>query len=449
MYAHLWRTEELAAIFEERARIATWLEILVALAEAQAECGIIPPHAAETIAREATVDRLDLDLVAAETRTTSHSMLGLIRGLEQMLPRSTAEYVYYGATVQDVTDTWMALAMRAVGRVAWRDLRAIEATLWDIAVAHRDTVMAGRTHGQLASPITLGVKVASWADEIRRHLDRLRDGRDRWLVGQLGGAVGTLGFFGSQGPVLRSRFCANLGLADPGISWLASRDRVAEFVHLLAMITATLGRIGDEIYELERPEIAELREPTTNGSVGSITMPHKRNPEVCEHLVTLARLVRAQAGIVLEAGVHGHERDGRAWKAEWAAFPEACLLTGVSLQLARRVLENLEADPVAMAKNIAITRGYISSERLLAELSPRLGIHRAQTALHDALQSGWRDGLTLREAVARAEGLRGVVDTAMLDRILNHPDPGSSGAMVDFVVARGQEAQQKEGDVWA
>ncbi len=445
MYAHLWRTEELANVFEERARLGTWLEILVALATAQAELGIIPKEAAQRIAELPGIDGLDLDLVAAETRTTSHSTLGLIRGLCEMLPPDAAEHIYYGVTVQDVTDTWMTLAMRAVGQVAWRDLRAIEARLWDIATVHRDTVMAGRTHAQLASPVTLGLKAASWADEVRRHLERLGEGRDRWLVGQLGGSVGTLGFFGSQGPELRARFCAELGLADPGISWLASRDRVAEFVHTLALITATLARIGDEIYELQRPEIGELREPTTDDSVGSITMPHKRNPEACEHLVTLARLVRAQATIVLEAAVHGHERDGRAWKTEWVAFPDACLMTGVSLQLARRVLDHLEVDAMAMAENIAGTRGYMASERLLAEMSPLLGKHRAQSALQDALQSGWRDGVTLREAIDRADGLRDVIDAPNLDRILSDTGVGSSGAMIDFVVGRGREAQGREG----
>lgn len=448
MYAHLWRTEELAGVFEERARLGTWLDILVALAAAQAELGIIPEEAAETIAEATDIDRLDLDFVAAETRTTSHSTLGLIRGLAEMLPPSAAEHIYYGVTVQDITDTWMTLAMRAVGEAAWRDLRAIEVTLWDIATEHRNTVMAGRTHGQLASPVTLGLKAASWADEVRRHVDRLGEGRGRWLVGQLGGAVGTLAFFGSDGPELRARFCAKLGLADPGISWLSSRDRVAEFVHTLAMITATLARIGDEIYELQRPEIGELREPTTGSTVGSITMPHKRNPEACEHLVTLARLVRAQATVILEAAVHGHERDGRAWKMEWVAFPEACLMTGAALQLGRRLLDDLEVDPEAMAENIAGTRGYMASEQLLAELSPLLGKHRAQSALQHALEAGWRDGLTMREAVERAGELEDVIDAPALDRILGDTGVGSSGEMIDFVVRRGREAQAGESDTW-
>ena len=224
-------------------------------------------------------DLLDLDSSAAETRRTSHSMLGLIRALQQILPESAREYVYVGATVQDVTDTWFALVMRDVGAVAWRDLRAIEETLLEMAVEHRDTVMAGRTHGQPGSPITFGFKVASWADEVRRHLEV--GGGAASLAGRparRGGRRARV-LRPGMGLQLRAEFCAELGLADPGISWLTSRDRIAEFGAVLAMICGTLARIGNEVYELQRPEIGELREPTTSDTVGSITMPHKRNPE--------------------------------------------------------------------------------------------------------------------------------------------------------------------------
>ena len=278
-YAHLWGTEELRAVFEERRRLQSWLDILVALAAAQAELGIIPADAAAAIASAASVDRLDLGFVAAETRRTSHSTLGLIRGLQRVLPPEAGEHIYYGGTVQDVTDTWTALAMRSVGEVVGRDLDRIRALLVELADRHRDTVMVGRTHGQPGAPVTFGLKAASWADEVDRHLARLRQGAPRWLVGQLGGAVGTLAFFGDQGLELRARFCARLGLADPGISWLTARDRLAEFGNLLAMVAATLARIGNEVYELQRPEIGELHEAVGPEVVGSITMPHKRNPE--------------------------------------------------------------------------------------------------------------------------------------------------------------------------
>src|SRR5690606_4476378 len=195
---------------------------------------------------------------------------------------------YVGATVQDVTDTWPSLAMRAVGGIVWRDLRRIEDGLLDLALAFRDAPIAGRTHGQPGAPATFGWKAASWADEIRRHLDRLREGAPRWLVAQLGGGIGTLVAYGDRGLAIRSRFAA---------------DRSAGFGALRAMITGTLARIGDEVYELQRPEIGELGEPRAEGVVGSITMHHKRNPEGSEHLSTLARLVRSSAGVLMESVV--------------------------------------------------------------------------------------------------------------------------------------------------
>ncbi|HEY8338424.1 MAG TPA: lyase family protein [Egibacteraceae bacterium] len=354
-YRHLWGTPELRAVFDERARLQGWLDVLAALARAQAAEGLIPAEAAAAITAEARVERLDLERIAEGTRRTGHSTLGLIQELRRVLSPVAAEHVYKWATVQDVTDTWTVLAIRTVGGIAWRDLRRLEALLLDLAVAHRDTLMVGRTHGQPGAPITFGWKVASWADEVRRHLDRLREGAPRWLVGQLGGGLGTLVDFGGRGLAVRARLCAELGLADPGMSWLSSRDRIAEFAGVLAAICGTLARIGVEVYELQRPEIGELAEPRPDTVVGSITMHHKRNPEGSEHLDTLARLARASAGVLLEALVGSHERDGRTWKAEWVALPEVCLLTGAALQLALRLVEGLEVDRERMAANLRAT----------------------------------------------------------------------------------------------
>jgi adenylosuccinate lyase len=444
VYAHLWGTEELRGIFDERHRLQSWLDILAALAAAQAELGIIPAASAEAIAA-VSADQLDLAFVAAETRRTSHSTLGIIRGLHQLLPPAAREHVYHGATVQDVTDTWTALAMREVAGVVARDLRRISAHLVGLAERHRDTVMTGRTHGQPGSPITFGFKAASWADEVDRHLARLREGAPRWLVGQLAGGVGTLAFFGEQGIELRARFCARLGLADPGISWLTARDRVAEFGHLLAMVCATLARIGNEVYELQRPEIGELREPAAPEGVGSITMPHKRNPERAEHLVTLGRLVRAQAAVLLEGMVGEHERDGRAWKAEWAAFPEACLLTGTALALADGLLAGLEVDTAAMARNLAAARGATASEHVLARLAPSLGKHRAQALLQAALADAADSGLPLDEAVLASPDLHGALEGEALRSWLATPDTGAAAAMVDGVVRRLRATGRTEG----
>jgi adenylosuccinate lyase len=440
MYGHLWGTPESRAVFTETARLQGWLDVLAALARAQAAEGVIPAAAADTITRCARMELLDLDEVAEQTRLTGHSTLGLIRGLRRAIPDDAFQFVYVGATVQDVTDTWTSLASRSIGTLVWRDLRRVEELLLELAEQHRDTLVAGRTHGQPGSPVTFGWKAASWADEIRRHLDRLTQGAPRWLVGQLGGGVGTLAFHGPAGLAVRRRFCAELGLADPVISWPTARDRVAELGGVLASVTCTLARVGGEVYELQRPEIGELREPSRDGVVGSITMPHKRNPEGSEHLDTLARLVRANAGVLLEGMVGQHERDGRSWKAEWVALPEVCLLTTTALQTAISLLEGLEVDAVAMRANLD---GYTGSEHALALLSERMGKHAAQQALQLALSQGRSAGRSMTQALQDA----GLV-VAATGSAEAAPDPGSAGAMVDLVVARARAARAAEGTSW-
>jgi adenylosuccinate lyase len=430
-YAHLWQTPALVEIFDERRRLQAWLDILVALAAAQAELGLIPAEAAAQVAGHARAERLDLDLVAAETRRTAHSTLGLIRGLQRLLPEPAREYVYYGATVQDVTDTWFGLVMRDVGALVRADLARAHATLLRLAAVHRDTVMAGRTHGQPGAPITFGFKAATWADEIGRHLVRLDEGAPRWAVGQLAGAVGVLGFFEPDGVALRRLFCARLGLGDPGISWTATRDRVAEFGGVLSLAAGTLARIGNEVYELQRPEIGELSEAPSEATVGSITMPHKRNPEACEHLDTLARIARAAAGMLAEGMVCGHERDGRAWKAEWVALPDVALAVGTAASLAADLVSGLVVHASRMRANLDRAGGRWASERVLAELSRRLGKHRAQEVLQEALASV-PDGDLVDVLVAR-----GVADPADLAEWVRVPAVGTAAAMVDAVVARG------------
>lgn len=442
-FAHLWGSDEVRALLDDDGRLRIWLAILAALADAQAELGIIPRPAAIAIAGVAP-DQLDQNLITAETRRTSHSTLGLIRAVQQVLPAEAAEFVYYGVTVQDLTDTWTALTIREVGAIAWRDLHTIELGLVDLAVAHRSTVMAGRTHGQPGAPITFGMKAASWADEVRRHIERLAQGRDRWLVAQLGGAVGTLGFFGDDGPRLRALFSQRLGLADPGVPWLTSRDRIAEFGLLLAMVASTLARIGGEVYELQRPEIGELGEPSGPDTVGSITMPHKRNPESSEHLDTLARLTRANAGVLLEAMVQAHERDGRGWKAEWAAFPEVCLLTSTALRLGADLVAGLVVDREAMRRNVEASGGYLASEQVLGALARGLGKHRAQALLREAFVAGRSSGRSLVESVA-ATGAMPVDDAA---RLVAAPAIASAEAAVDTVVDRAHRARAAESERW-
>ena len=396
VYAHLWSTPEVDALLGDEGRLASWLDILAALARAQGELGLIPAEAADEIARRALVENIDLEYVADQTRVTEHSTLGLIRGVQRVVSAEAGEWFCYGATVQDVSDTWAALIMRDVARMAERDLAAIEAALRKLARRHRATPIAARTHGQPGLPVTFGYKLAVWAAEIRRHRERLGDGATRWLAGQLGGAAGTGSLWGRDRRALQGRFCDLLGLGTPEGPWISARDRVAEFGSVLAMISATLGKFGNEVLELQRPEIGEVSEPFTRGAVGSITMPHKRNPERSEHLVTLARLARADAALLLESMVVEHERDGRAWKAEWAAFPDLCRVVAASLAQARALVEGLNVDPAAMAANLTRDGGYLSSERVMAALAAKVGKQSAHLLIYEASMAGMESGRPFR-----------------------------------------------------
>ena len=439
VYGHGWSTPESLALFAERARLARWVHVLKALAAAQAELGIIPEASARAI-DGLDAASLDPDAVGAETRRTSHSAMGLVRELQARLPEHAREHVYYGATVQDVSDTAAALEMRAVAEIVWRDLRAVEGALLELAVRHRDTPMLGRTHGQPGAPVTFGFKAATWADETARNLERWRQSRPRLAVGQLAGAVGVLGFYGELGTELRRAFCRRLGLGEPAISWLTARDRIAEFASNAALASATMARMANEVYNLQRREIGEAAEAASGATVGSFTMPHKRNPERSEQMVTLARLVRSAAGVLIETMVGDHERDGRTWKTEWVLLPELCHYLLAQLSLARGLAAGIEVDAEAMAANLAET-GDFGSQELLKRLSARLGKHRANDELQHAYRLARQSGRTL------AEILEGVATPTELEG-LDRPATGAAAAMVDAVVVAATKRRMGETDDW-
>lgn len=431
LYRHAWTTPALDAVFDEAHRLQSWLDILTALAQAQEDFGFIPVGVAEELRVHARVEDLDLESIADETRRTSHSTLGLIHGLQRVLPELARQYVYFGATVQDLTDTWFGIAMRDSTAIIRADLVRVEHACIRLALTYRDSPMAGRTHGQPGTPITFGFKAATWADEVSRAIDRLDESGRRWSVGQLAGSTGGLAFFGEDGTGVRARFCELLGLGDPGMSWTATRDRVAEFGTVLAMTSSTLARIGNEIYELQRPEIGELGEPRNEGIVGSITMPHKRNPEYSEHLDTLSRIARAAAGVLVEGMSASHERDGRGWKAEWAMLPEVALATGTAASLAAVLVEGLSVNADAMRRNL-LRSGTSGTEAVLVALSSRLGKHRAQELLQDAL-SGLRGDEEADDVAVLIAGVTGDDPREILGWM---GAPSTTAALVDACLAR-------------
>jgi len=434
IFGAAWASDELRPLFEDKGRTRGWCEVLAVLAEEEAGLGIIPADAAPEIARVLRGEPVDLGQVRRATAETNHSLLGLIRVLAARCRGGAGEWICYGATVQDVTDTWYALTLLKVADVAERDLASLEADLATLARAHRSTPMLGRTHGQAGLPITFGYKVAVWVDEIRRHRARLAELRPRLGVGQLAGGVGTLSGYGPRGLELQARVMARLGLGVPDISWTSSRDRFAEFVVWLAFVTALLDRIGQEVYNLQRSEIGELAEPAGAADVGSITMPHKRNPERSEHLGTLARLVRGAADLMLEAMVGDHERDGRSWKLEWAAIPESCVAAGAALLLARELVAGLEVRADAMLRNLYERHEEVAAESIMLALAPLTGKQTAHERVHAAVARARAAGCAFHDELRDDPEIGGRLPEAEIDRLLGAPSTGLAEALVDRVV---------------
>jgi adenylosuccinate lyase len=293
--------------------------------------------------------------------------------------------------------------------------------------------MAARTHGQQALPTTFGYKVAVWVDEIDRHLARFEEARGRVMVGNLTGAVGTLASFGAQGFQLQERTLARLGLGAPRTSWHAARDRILEVAGLIGQVAVTLGRIGTEIYHLQRTEIDEVREGAAPGKVGSSTMPHKQNPSTVDLIGALSRLVRAQWLALTDAAFHQHERDGTAWRIEWAALPELFVYAGALLARMDEVLAaGLEVRERRMRDNLDLLGGQILSERVMLALGARMGKQSAHELVHEISLHARREEIAFKDALLKDERLRGSFTAQALEDLL---DPvtyvGLAADMVD------------------
>ena len=439
IYGSSWTVPETADMFSETSLVRGWVEVMAILAEAQAEHELIPAEAAVEIRsafENLVVDESLLAEAGEDFRKSNHSLIGLIRALQRRCGKSGGEWLCYGATVHDITDTHLCRTLVAVLDLFVNRIKQIEQDLIKLALEHKDTAMCGRTHGQIGLPITFGYKVALWLDEFERHRQRLIEMRSRLRVGQLGGGVGSLSSLGPQAGSIQQAFFRRLNLETPPISWTTTRDRYAEWVNTLALIAASGDRIGQEVYNLQRPEIDEVAEGFISGAVGSITMPQKRNPEISEHLGTLARLVRHHASWMMENLVHDHERDGRSWKGEWLIIPESSLVTDKVLVMLQQLLPNLVIKKDNMLRNLADTKGMIYSEAVMLKLSAKVGKQTAHQHVYDCAMRAHETGSHLRKVVMEDTAISNWLKPDELDECFElHNSTGHCAGLVERIIA--------------
>ena len=435
------------AIWDDRAMVQRWLDVEAALAAVQAELRLIPKTAAREIARKARVERVDLRAMKRDFDTTWNPVMPLVDALRRTLSPASARFVHWGATSKNIMDTGAALQIRDTYAVVLAELDVLADVLAGLARRHRDTVMAGRTHGQHALPVTFGYKCAVFLDEVMRQRERLEATRWRVLVGEFGGAVGTLAALGRPGLRVQQRLMRRLGLRPPLVPTKTAGDRFAEFFLALAMVSATLGKIAANVYNLQQTDVDEATE-FVEGKVGSSAMPHKLNPVASGSVVLLARLLRARVGPVLEYVHCEGEDDHRQGETAWSFAPEICLLLGAQLELLKRVLRTLVVKPENMLRNLERSGGVVLSEAVMMALAPKIGRDRAHALVLALSREALRRRASFREVVAIDAEVRKHLPPRRLAQALDYRSSlGLAGYFVDQVLlaheAAGRPARRR------
>jgi 3-carboxy-cis,cis-muconate cycloisomerase len=443
----LYGTDAMRAIFSDASLLQRWLDVEVALAQAQAELGVIPDAAAQEISRKADAEALDWAIIKRGIDHTLHPIVPVIRELQRLCADDAGEWIHYGATTQDIMDTAVVLQLKQAIALIEAQLNGLIEALAILAERHRDTLMTGRTHGQHALPLTFGFKVAVWLEEFNRHRARLAECKPRVLVGQFGGAVGTLASITTLHPLeTRQRMMALLGLGTPAITWHVAHDGFAECANVLALIAGSCGKIANEVILLQKSEVWELEEPYVEGKIGSSTMPHKRNPMVCEAIVALSRLVFNSARNGWDGLIQSHERDWSVNHMEWAYVPEVCVLTDGALAQTRHVLQALRVHPERMAANTQALGGLMLSEAVMFALGKHVGKQTAHELVHACAMRAIDTGRNFRDELLANTMIAQYLSASEIDVLL---DPsrytGLAGQMTDMVLGKHTDATTQAG----
>jgi len=407
------------ALYRLENRWQAWLEVEAALARAQAELGIIPAEAAQAIARACQLELLDRERIDAAFARTAHTLVPLVWELSRVVGEPHGGWVHWGATTQNITQTGDLLVLRQAHDVLRRQLGQLLEAMADLAERTADMPIAARTHGQHAVPATFGYKVAVWIDELLRHLERLEQARPRLFQAMLGGAAGTFASLGEQGPAVQAGVARLLNMSPMALPSRALGDHSAENVCLLGMLAATGGKIGREVYTLMKTEFGEVEEPVPPGTVGSSTMPQKRNPKLCQDIVAAAAEVRAVVPLALESMQTEHEADRTTTLMRNAAESKACIATGDMLARLIVVMRGLRLDPDRMRENLHRDGGLIMAEAVMLELGRKLGRQHAHDAVYDAAQAAFVQKTPFRDLLAADARVREHLDPDAVERLLD------------------------------
>jgi 3-carboxy-cis,cis-muconate cycloisomerase len=431
------------ALYRLENRWQAWLDVEAALARAQAELGIIPADAAEAIAAKSRLELMDRARIDEGFARTGHTLVPLVWELGRIVGEPHGGWVHWGATTQNITQTGDLLVLRQAHAIILRQIGEVLAAMADLAERTADMPMAGRTHGQHAVPATFGYKVAVWIDELLRHVERLRQAAPRLFIAMLGGGAGTYASLGTQGPPVQQAIGRLLDFGSMTVPSRALGDHLAENICILGLLAATSGKIGREVYTLMKTEFGEVEEPVPPGTVGSSTMPQKRNPKLCQDIIAAAAEVRSLVPLALEAMTTEHEADRTTSLMMDSAESRACIATGDILSRLGEIMRGLRVDPKRMRANLDLGGGLIMAEAVMLDLGAAIGRQHAHDVVYDAAQAAFVEGRSFSDLLAADTRLTAHMDKKAIGKLL---DPTAyTGLCADMAregVTRAREAAQ-------
>ena len=437
IFGNIFSSEAMRSVWSDENRTAKYLDIERALAVVQGRLGIIPADAAAEIARNCDIAKIDMEKLRVQTERIGYPVLGVVSQLNALCRDRLGEYCHWGATTQDITDTATVLQIREGLDIIDDELRAISSLLAELSRRHRDTPVIGRSNLQQAIPVTFGFKTASILAGIERHRERLAQLRPRVLMGEFGGACGTLASIEKGAMETQAGLMMELGLAQPDIAWHTVRDTIAEVGAFLGIVGGSLGKIAMDVKLMMQHEVGEVYEPYAPGRGSSSTMPQKRNPISSCYIHAAVSMVRQHAAALMDAMVADHERSTGPWEIEWIALPEAfCLLAG-ALKQTRFVLKGIEVDAGRMRANIDITEGLVMSEAVMMGLGPHIGREHAHDLVYDLCRQATESRRPLIDLLCDHPEVNRHLDRPALARLLDPSNYlGQAGVMVDKVLSR-------------
>ena len=411
--APLFSDEEIVKLLDDHAQVRALVGVEVALARAEGRLGVIPSSTAEQISKAASAERIDIAALTKGTARSGFPIIALVQELRRLVGPQAAPYVHWGATTQDIMDTACVLQLRSVIKLFENRLAELARQMEQLADRHRTTVLAGRTHGQQALPVSFGLKVAAWLAPLIRHAERLNQISPRLLVVQLGGAAGTLAALGDKGLAVMQALAEELKLATPAMPWHAQRDSLVEFAGWLSLVTGSLGKMAQDIILLAQTEVDEVAESGEEGRGGSSTMPQKSNPIISEIILAAARMNASLLSAMHQALIQEQERATHGWQVEWLALPQMAILTGGALKHALYLARNLKVDGAKMRDNIARAHNVILAEAAVFALAKAMPRPKAEELVKKACSIAVSEGKPLIEVVEKLAG--GLVSDGAVD----------------------------------